>query len=428
MDAPTSISLLQYCGTTWTQGNEGDCAESAMYNSLLQMTNVAGVGTKINPQFSYQTTLNAEGHPNDDAGTIVSVMFSVAEKTGLELLPQGRFFSLGSVGNQPGEDSYIDALKNTVMSTTRLTIGTDAHTLGLEISDMLNHMQSVILGFNLRDGLENQSGPFANQSGQNIGTSLGGHGVNVIGYSYDYSPIDHQYHDDLAFQSWSGTAGDHGIFKMDMESMPISDFLTVDTINGFSGTNWSGDANSLKVAELYDVILGRSPELAAFGNCSSSLSNGTSVETMAGTLLASNEGKLKLPASMTSNQFVTAMFWDIQGRSPAASGLSFWSAYLDGGGSRAHLVTEMITQTEDSTEWSSNVFTGTNQVLRNASDFLYNRALASEDLSLHMRDTGTTATEKSLLSSVLNSVTSDPNSVQAALVGVGAALGHVVYS
>lgn len=418
MDIPTSISLIPYCGVTWYQGDEGDCSESALYNSLLQLTNVAGVGTKINPQFAYQTTLDLEGHPNDDHGTANPVMFLAAEIKGLQLYAPGQAYGLSTIGTQPTDAAYTDALTHKIISTTNIPINTQIHYLGVQIADGLNHMQSEIVGFNLYSNFESGST-------SNTGTFLGGHAANAVKYSWEINPTDGQYHDYIWLQSWGDAYGDHGLFKLDMESMKTSDFLSIDTINGFNGTNWSGDENSLIIAELYNSILGRSPELAAFCNCSAALSGGMSVESLAASLLASGEGQLKLPSSMTNGQFVTALFWSIQGRAPAAVGLAFWASYLDGGGSRTHLVTEMITQTQDATEWAYNLFVGTNQVLRTASDFLYDRALVSEDLALHMRDAGISTIEKGLLSSVLNSVTSDPNSVQAALVGVATELNHV---
>jgi hypothetical protein len=308
------------------------------------------------------------------------------------------------------------------MSFTHITPSEVAlNYLSAQIDDLLNQDQPVCLSFVLRQG-------FVDGTGINSGASWGGHAITVVGDKVTLNS-DGQYHHVLKCASWGTQYGTDGYFNLDLQASfgnqtSKTDLISLDSINGFNGENWHGDANAVNIAELYNSLLLRAPETAAFSNVSSSLASGSSLEDVAGWILNSSECHKVISPTASNSDFVNFLFHSVQGRDPLQAGHDFWTSYLDNGGSRAHLTVQMITNTQDSNEWAYNIFVGSNQALRQASDFLYNRATASIDLSLHMRDNADTPEHAALLHSVLTNVTADPNSVQVALIGIPEQLGY----
>ena len=420
MDNPTMLDLTRYCGPVSYQGAESDCVQNYVFNSILYQTAISGRSFAIDKQFSYQNVLNALGFPNTDHGTVLAVQWAQLQTIGV--IADTGHYGAAYIGTQPSATQYADAKTHTVMSMTHINPAEmDLSYLCATIVDLLNKCQPVGIAFQLRQG-------FLDNTGVNSGALLGGHEVTAFGAQLVLNK-DGTYHTVLKCATWGPQFGDHGYFDMDMQASfgtaeAKRDLISADSINDFNGQNWHGDANAINIAELYNGLLKRAPETAAFSNVSAALAGGASLEDAAGWILGSSEFQRLLPAA-TNAQFVTYLFQNMQGRDPLAGGLAFWTAFLDGGGSRAHLAVEMIHNTQDTAEWAYNLFVGPNQVLRTASDFLYNRAVASIDLSLHMQDAGTDAIGAGLLRSVIAGVTADPNSVQAALQGVPEQLGYM---
>lgn len=422
MDTPTSIDLTQFAGTVALQGNENTCAENALYNCLLMQTNMAGSSFKIDRQLAYQNVLNVQGNPNTDQGTYIPNMFSTAETKGLNA--DTGVYGHQYIGTQPTSAQVTEATTHKITSTSTLDLITQTSVTVAEIVDLLNQNTPVILGFNLRQG-------FVNGTGVNSGALLGGHAVEVVGYRA-VTGSDGQQHDILKVASWGPSYGLNGYFDLDMTASfgtadSHRDILSVDAINGFNGVNWSADQNAINTAELYNSLLQRSPETSAFINMGNALKSGLSMSAAANNLLASQEIQSLLPQSASNSQVVSYFYAHIQGRTnPDAEGVTYWTNYLNNGGDRGVLAAQMIHDTQDSSQWAWNYWAGTNPVLRTASDWLYNRAEVSIDISLHMQDTADTQAHGALLTTVLNNVTADPNSVQAALIGVSSQLGHTI--
>jgi hypothetical protein len=417
MDTPTLISLRQI-GSVAFQGDEGACVQNYLYNTLLYQTTISGRPFAIDRQVSYQSLLNAEGFPNSDHGTTLSVAWAQAKTVGFTT--DTGLYGAYRIGIQPTAAQYADAKTHTVLSMTHINPAEVALSyLSSMIVDLINQRQPVGIAFVLREG-------FMTNSGVNSGAPLGGHEVTAVGASV-VANKDGTNHTILEVESWGPQYADNGRYKLDLQASfgtqaSKLDFISADSVNGFNGQDWHGDANAVNVAELYNGILKRAPETAAFSSVSAALTSGSTPEDVAGWLIGSAEFQRQLPAA-TNAQFVTYLFENMQNREPLAGGLAFWTAYLDGGGSRAHLAVQMMQNTQDTAEWAYNIFVGSNPVLRTASDFLYNRAVASIDLSLHMQ---ATSASSDLLHSVIAAVTPDPNSVQTALQGVPELLGHIL--
>ncbi|NDW01308.1 DUF4214 domain-containing protein [Salipiger sp. PrR002] len=129
----------------------------------------------------------------------------------------------------------------------------------------------------------------------------------------------------------SNTAAAASAFSDTTSQIGWSDEITRLAAEAQAG--WGDD-----VYRLYQATLGRAPDAVGFANWSERLGDGMEIETAAQGFVRSAEFQNTYGA-LNNAAFVTLLYQNVLGRSPDATGLANWSGRLDGGMSRAEVVT-----------------------------------------------------------------------------------------
>ncbi|AMO23983.1 hypothetical protein UC35_15340 [Ramlibacter tataouinensis] len=98
------------------------------------------------------------------------------------------------------------------------------------------------------------------------------------------------------------------------------------------------DGSAGQAYRLYQAAFNRSPDLMGLGFQMAQLDNGASLAQVAGNFIASPEFQATYGA-LNNTQFVTLLYQNVLHRAPDADGLNFWVAHLNGGMSRAVVLT-----------------------------------------------------------------------------------------
>lgn len=96
------------------------------------------------------------------------------------------------------------------------------------------------------------------------------------------------------------------------------------------------------IATLYVSLFGRAPDPSGLAFWSAGLQNGGSYTKIIGTFLESPEGSSIFGASAQYSSFVTAMYQNILNRVPDTQGVKFWTDRLSSTGERAKLIEDFI--------------------------------------------------------------------------------------
>lgn len=91
-------------------------------------------------------------------------------------------------------------------------------------------------------------------------------------------------------------------------------------------------AQQTAVANLYIALFNRAPDAAGLDFWATALSNGASLAAISQSFLASSEARAIYPGAQTSEQFVSAFYQTVFGRTVDAGGLAFWSGVLNAAG------------------------------------------------------------------------------------------------
>jgi hypothetical protein len=91
-------------------------------------------------------------------------------------------------------------------------------------------------------------------------------------------------------------------------------------------------AQQTAIANLYIALFNRAPDAAGLEFWATALSNGASLSTVSQSLLANAEAKVIYPGAQTSEQFVTAFYQTVFGRTVDTAGLAFWTGVLNAAG------------------------------------------------------------------------------------------------
>ena len=91
-------------------------------------------------------------------------------------------------------------------------------------------------------------------------------------------------------------------------------------------------AQQTTIANLYIALFNRAPDAAGLEFWATALSNGASFATISQSFLANSEAKVIYPTAQTSEQFVTAFYQTVFGRTVDTAGLAFWTSVLSGAG------------------------------------------------------------------------------------------------
>lgn len=101
---------------------------------------------------------------------------------------------------------------------------------------------------------------------------------------------------------------------------------------------WDRSETAQEVARLYDTVFGRLPDAAGLGYWRGRLDDGSArAEDVADAFTRSGEFAQRYGA-LSNRDFVAAVYGNTLHRAPDAGGLDYWTAQLDGGGSRAAIV------------------------------------------------------------------------------------------
>ena len=101
---------------------------------------------------------------------------------------------------------------------------------------------------------------------------------------------------------------------------------------------WVGDAGAAEVARLYDTVLGRLPDAAGEAGWTQAINSGSmSLLQVTQGFVASTEFQAVYGALNDSN-FVQLLYQNTLHRPADTAGLTGWTNYLAGGGSRAQVV------------------------------------------------------------------------------------------
>ncbi len=107
----------------------------------------------------------------------------------------------------------------------------------------------------------------------------------------------------------------------------------------------AGDANDATVYRLYEAIDDRAPDSSGLQAYSAALGAGQTIQQLATAMLAGAEYTAKF-GSPDNGTFVTELYQNLLGRSPDAGGFATYTSALASGTSRAAIVTAFVTGDE----------------------------------------------------------------------------------
>lgn len=121
-----------------------------------------------------------------------------------------------------------------------------------------------------------------------------------------------------------------------------------DAVLAFVGSA-EAQGNVRPVILLYNDVFERDPDAAALDFWAGALRDGASLNTIVADAATSAEFTAEYGGT-TDNQFVTALYTDILGRSGDLAGINFWTTQLGEGLNRSDLVVEFLTSSENLTQ------------------------------------------------------------------------------
>ncbi len=185
-------------------------------------------------------------------------------------------------------------------------------------------------------------------------------------------------------------------------------------LNGFNGMDQTWTAGRTQASELFASVLNRAGEYSGVKFWGDALQSGTTATQVIDGLLNSAEGKALYSVSgipMNDTQFVTQTYLNVRGHVATQSNMDVALYSLQHDTTRAQFMETLIRATDT-------VSAGATMAEH---DRLVNRTTAAEDYAITYHGQG----HLDVAASVLQNITSDANSVQAALIGLPHALGYV---
>lgn len=439
-----NVSLIPFSSPVFVQGAENSCGPCATYNALQTIGNLDGHQFASNVQVQYdmnEIARVAAGYPAfvQDAGVLPDQMMSLLTTLGVTQ-NTSMAYAPSNITLTPSAADYADAATHTATfdsisllpyhGAPSLGSITEA-ALGQEVAAQIIQGKPVLMAFTLFSGMRDEATIplLANQDGMNVGSTYGGHFVAI-------DAID-TASNMLTVQSWGPQYGDNGYFHISLDSFytgiqaygPVeANIANLYTITGFDGIDLHQTTATATVAACYTAILNRAPELSGMAAWSSAVNAGVSLATMCDGFLQSPEAIGNgLGANATNTAFVSALYQSVLNRPVDPSGLAAYTHQLDVGMSRGTIASELIAAIIDSADWSGNTFTRNtgdtvaDTLLMNESLLFNNKVQAGEDYAITLQAGDAYA---SIGHALLTTITADPGSVTASLVGVPEALGH----
>jgi len=157
---------------------------------------------------------------------------------------------------------------------------------------------------------------------------------------------------------YSGTLASHAITVLAPNELQVADtvplrddtdlLLNVERVQFDDYTvAFDVQGNAGMVYRLYEVALGRAPDVGGFGFFINAMDNGVTLTQVAADLISSNEFQSRFGANISDTQFVTLLYEMALHREPDAGGLAFHVYSLAIGDSRADVVTHFSESQEE---------------------------------------------------------------------------------
>lgn len=342
---PTSrvknIDLRQFAGPVLDQGSIGACHPVAVVQILdLQMRQCGREIPTLSWMQLYADTRIAQGTFGTDSGSVMEVTFQQAQQKGISYASTWAN-DPALLYVTPSQAAYNDASTKKLGGYSQLNTETQWNIILNGVKQSLSEGKAVNVGYNVDPWWQSLTGPLSEQTGSGPDTVGGGHSSAIVGVgdSGTSDVLDDFY---VIKNSWSAAWGDNGYGKMNAYEFhaQFNDLISLYTLNGFAGVDWTYSAPRNDVAELFVALMGRAPNqsgldwYAAQGKPQTQLSN---------ELYLSAEVQALLPSATTNAQFVDALFVQALGRHAAAGGLAFWTQALDSGASRGTVAADIIT-------------------------------------------------------------------------------------
>ena len=110
-----------------------------------------------------------------------------------------------------------------------------------------------------------------------------------------------------------------------------TNFGGADVFNVFDGATSLSAANFESFIELYIAYFNRAPDAVGLNFWGTAFANGTTFEQMATFFVDQDETRATYPSGTSNNEFATAVYNNVLGRTPDQEGIDFWVGALDSG-------------------------------------------------------------------------------------------------
>lgn len=103
------------------------------------------------------------------------------------------------------------------------------------------------------------------------------------------------------------------------------------------------EQNRIDVTNLYVALFGRAPDGEGLGFWSNLLANGTTLESVADTMFATEPARAYYPSFFTNEEIIESFYLNVLGRPADAEGLAFWTTQLNApGATPGSVIVEMV--------------------------------------------------------------------------------------
>lgn len=184
------------------------------------------------------------------------------------------------------------------------------------------------------------------------------------------------------------------------------DFNEIAVVNGFQGVDLTWTAATEQVAMLYSSLYDRAPDHAGMAYWSHAITDNVKLKQLANDFYNTQEGD-QTYGDMSNGDFVNAIYLNTMGEAADPAGRAYWAGLIANGTfSRGDFVANLISTVADTQGGA-----GSPSELQH--DFLINRATVGQNFAITYQQEGGAEAYR-----CLDGVTSDADTVQAALVGI----------
>lgn len=426
----SKIYLNSYSGPVFNQGSENSCVANAVCQAVrLQSREYhqdTGELARNQIYYDYRADPNIPGTVEVDGGATVMDMLKTAQAVGIATQASAAPYA-SSLYEAPSASARASASSEKLFGTTslgdwfeymngdktkKIPLDTVTHwpdraqqqvSLNNGIDEQLMHGKAVIVASKIpmwMSSIFNLSLAQQNVLHTDDRQQPGGHAFLIVGRDDTLSGGSY-----ICENSWGTAAGERGYFAIPYKFMSDGFWFTeMNVVDGFKGVDitWTKERGDL--SKMYVALLGRAADHTGLDFWASAEHNGTTLSSIARSMVDSAEGKLKYGALSTVD-YVNTVFTNMTGHAAPASAASGWVYQINYGAGRGEVALAMIDSLLNSTGADHDTF--------------INRGTVSETFAVTYQLDGPLAEAASAIASV----TSNADSVQVALTGVQHDLG-----